>query len=406
MTRTGNSRTWVAVLAVSVFAVTLVLAACQVRVAPGGNGGVQIKFTVAGKTFNIELGDAGVFDIAAGAEPVRNSVSVELFSETPTDQPGDAEFIVEAANVQILSAAGTAQRPFTISQAVPEGSVRVRGYLAGPFSTDPCSDGTLVMDFELRPVNGQTVMYVNDQPVDVRAVWRVGASRVGLLRSGLFTLCLAVSSDNVTSRIIINRLGVRFYPADEPTNGNANDNDNANANDNSDDNANDNMNDNADDNDNGEPVDPRDPDGDGNFDAQTCDGWDWVEVSAEDPPRYEGSPGNVACLAKIHFKNNGSGNVVIWWHVTKEVPATGTVTEDGWYSTGLGPGQERDSVESAWIYSSENNTLLHVVTSEVMVSRYDNEYERGCRWLIEAIREDDSAVELYRIDVTDLNPCE
>ncbi len=253
-------------------------------------------------------------------------------------------------------------------------------------------------------------MYQNGQPVDVRAMFRLGASRLNLIRWGMFSLCLEVSSDEGQTRVVINRFGVKYLEQEQPDNGNANDNananDNQNANDNGNENTNENVNDNVDDNDNGEPVNPLDPDGDGNYDAQTCDAWDWVEVSAEDPPRYSGSPGNVACLARIQFKNIGAGNIVIRWHVKKEVPATGTVTEDGWYSTGLGPGQETDSVDSAWIYSAENDTLLHVVTSEVMVTRWDNEYEAGCRWLSDAIHADDSTVELHRIDVTGVNPCE
>lgn len=405
MNRTTHSRTWVAVLAVSVSAVVLALAACQVRVAPGGNGDVQIEFNIVGMTFTVELGNAGVLDVTTAGEPVRNAVSVRLFSETPTDAPADAEFVVEAEDVQLLTLPSNGQKPFSASQAAPNGTrAQVRAYVALGTSEDPCAEGSLAMEFELRQENGRTVMYQNGQPVDVRAMFRLGASKLNLIRWGMLSLCLEVSSDDGQTRVVINRFGVKYLAQEEPDNGNANDN--ANANDNSDDNANDNVNDNVDDNDNGEPVDPRDPDGDGNFSAQACDAWDWVEVSAEDPPRYSGSPGNVACLAKIHFKNNGSGNVVIWWHVTKEVPATGAVTEDGWYSTGPGPGQETDSVESAWIYSAENATLLHVVTSEVMVSRWDNEYEAGCRWLSETVREDDSTVELYRIDVTDLNPCE
>ncbi|MBN1511556.1 MAG: hypothetical protein JXB13_06035 [Phycisphaerae bacterium] len=413
MNRTRHARTWVVVLAASVFAVVLALTACQVNVSPGGNGGAQVEFKIVGMTFTVELGNAGVLDVTTPGEPVRNAISVQLFSETPTDVPADADFIVEAEDVQLLSLASSGQKSFSASQAATDGTrAQVRAYVALGTSEDPCANGSLAMEFELRQENGRTVMYQNGQPVDVRAMFRLGASKLNLIRWGVFSLCLEVSSDDGQTRVVINSFGVKYLDQEEPDNGNANDNDNANANDNQNandnenDNTSDNVNDNVDDNDNGEPVNPLDPDGDGDFDAQTCDGWDWVEVSAEDPPRYEGSPGNVACLAKIHFKNNGSGNVVIWWHVTKEVPATGTVTEDGWYSTGLGPGQERDSVESAWIYSSENNTLLHVVTSEVMVSRYDNEYERGCQWLSGAIREDDSTVELYRIDVTGLNPCE
>ncbi len=406
-----NSRTWVAVLVVSVFAVVLALAACQVRVAPGGNGGVQVEFNIVGRTFTVELGNAGVLDVTAPGEPVRSAVSVRLFSETPTDAPADAEFVVEAEDVQLLTLPSNGQKSFFASQAAPNGTrAQVRAYVALGTSEDPCAEGSLAMEFELRQENGRTVMYQNGQPVDVRAMFRLGASKLNVIRWGMFSLCLEVSSDEGQTRVVINRFGVKYLEQEQPDNGNANDNananDNQNANDNGNENTNENVNDNVDDNDNGEPVNPLDPDGDGNFDAQTCDAWDWVEVSAEDPPRYSGSPGNVACLAKIHFKNNGSGNVVIWWHVTKEVPSTGTVTEDGWYSTGLAPGQETDSVDSAWIYSSENNTLLHVVTSEVMVSRWDNEYEAGCRWLTDAIHADDSAVELYRIDVTGLNPCE
>lgn len=397
--------------ATCVLAIGLLLS-CTTTVSTDDNG-INVGFTIAGVTVSIALGAESSFDIVADGPPVQKTVALRLFDETPVDKPTGATLILPAASVTFIPSESEGKVRRKTVEDVPELACLMEVYMAGTGTANPCEDGVYVGTFEILRAADGIVIRENEA--------RIVDPLLDAARAGLFNLCLRVTG-RMTGRLLVDELQIRYDEttvddntnANTNTNTNTNDNtsDDTNANDNTNDNANDNVADDANDNvsdntnDNTDDVDPLDPDGDGKFDAQVCDDHTAVEIIAEDPPRYSGSEGNVACLAKIHFKNVSTDNIVIWWHVHKEVPATGNVTEDGWYSTSLGPGDEVDSVDSAWIYSEQNDTLLHVVTDEVMVSRYDNEYEAGCSWLSTAIREDDSVIDLVRIDVTDLNPCE
>ncbi|MBN1510559.1 MAG: hypothetical protein JXB13_00960 [Phycisphaerae bacterium] len=220
---------------------------CKVSVGPGAGGGVAVGFTLGGKSYVVELGGAGVFDITAAGQPVRSAVAVELFTQTPTDSPSGAEFSVAAADVQILALPGAAKGQYSASEAAPDGtSVQVRAFIAPGTSTDPCANGSLAMEFELRQESGRTVMYQNDEAVDVKALFRVAADKLYLIEWGAFSLCLEVSSDQPPTRVVINKFGVSYIDGEGSDNGNANENDNGNVNDNQ--NANDNGNTNANDN--------------------------------------------------------------------------------------------------------------------------------------------------------------
>lgn len=204
---------------------TVGLWGCQVSVGPGPGGGVAVGFTLGGRSYVVELGGAGIFDITVAGQPVRSAVAVELFTQTPTDSPADVEFSVEAADVQILSLPSTAKGQYSASDAAPDGtSVQVRAYIAPGTSTDPCTAGSLAMEFELRQENGRTVMYQNDEAVDVKALFRLGAENLYLVEWGAFSLCLEVASDQPPTRVVINKFGVSYIEGEGPDNGNANDN--------------------------------------------------------------------------------------------------------------------------------------------------------------------------------------
>ncbi len=407
------------------------LAACSINVTTD-DGGTTLAFSIAGVTVSISLGSDGSFDIVADGPPVQKTVGVKLFDETPDDQPVGATLILPASGVTFIPEGSTAKRSAKTRQEAPELLCLMDVYMADTSVANPCEDGVYVGTYEIMRFADRTI-FINESEQ------RIADSLMGSVRAGLFNLCMKVTGKR-TGRVIIDELQVRFDDAiiggntGGNTDGNTDNDDGSSSDGNSDDNSGDNpddgdtsggTDDNPDDNANGgddgnggdiddmdgsgddsNPVNPLDPDGDGNFDAQVCDDHTSVEISAEVPPRFSGSEGNVACLSKIHFKNVGSHGITIWWHVHKEVPSTGNVTEDGWYAIGLDPGTEVDSIESAWLYSEQNDSLLHVVTDQVMVTRYDNEYADGCRWLSNAIREDASSLDLTKIDVTDLNPCE
>lgn len=407
------------------------IAACSVNVTTD-DGGTTVAFSIAGVTVSISLGSDGSFNVVADGPPVQKTVGVKLFDKTPDDQPVGATLILPASSVTFIPEGSTAKRSAKIRQEAPELLCLMDVYMADTSVANPCEDGVYVGTYEIM-IFGDASLFVKESEQ------RISDSLMDSVRAGLFNLCMRVTGKQ-TGNVIIDEMQIRFDDAviggntDGNTDGNTNNDDGSSSDGNSDDNSggnsddgdtSDGTDDNPDDNMNGgddgdggdtgdvdgdgddtDPVNPLDPDGDGNFEAQVCDSHTSIEVSAEAPPRYSGSEGNVACLSKIHFKNTSSRNVVIWWHIHKEVPSTGNVTEDGWYSTGLDPGTEIDSIDSAWIYSEQNDTLLHVVTDQVMVTRYDNEYADGCRWLSNAIREDASAIDLTRIEVADLNPCE
>ena len=401
------------------------IAACTVTVTTNDDGGATVGFTIGGATFSITLGGNGIFDVAADGPGVEKSFAVQLFSEAPEDEPLGATLILNAESVEFIpnDTSGKWQPTATAAGERDEGEdgtadllVLIDVFIGDTGMENPCEDGVWVGTYEVMCF-GNNVTYLNDSEMQIQD------SLLESVRAGLFNLCLRVTGKQ-TGRVLIDGLQVRFDETDGDGNTNQNDNDNDNTSDNgnddddndnaddsaNDDTTNDNVNDNTssddvDDEDNEDPIDSRDPDGDGNFSADACDASTWVEITAENPPRYSGSAGNESCLAKIHFKNVGTGTIAIWWHVIKDNPSTDGVETDGWYSTGLDPGAEIDSVESAWI-NSVNETALDVGTSEVMVSRWGDEYAAGCLWISNAIHEDASAVGLAGIDVSDLDPCD
>ena len=405
--------------------VAVLVVACSVTVMPDGT---TFGLTIAGTTVAIHLGDEGRFEVTADGPAVQKSFAIQLFDETPTDQPIGANLVLQASSVSFIE--DDASDKQVAAQDGADLLCDVDIYMAPVGTEDPCADGIYVGTYTIMRMQDRTI-FVNGEELPI------ASSLLDAVRSGVFTLCLSVKSRR-TGIVLIENVHITYdedtgninvntnsndnssdvTPINDNTSDNINDNvdntndntaDNTNDNvdDNSNDNTADNVNDNVDDNtnDNVDPVNPLDPDGDGVFDAQVCDDNTSLQITATER-EYGGSEGNVSCKAYIHFKNVGTHNIVIWWHVHKEVPATGTVTEDGWYATGLGPGEETTSIDPAWLYSEQNDTLLHITTDEVMVARDDGEYDDGCRWLSEAIREDDSNVDLSRIEVADMNPCE
>jgi hypothetical protein len=402
-----NIRSLVVGIGAGAMALVCCFAACTASVRPGGGGGgPAIDFTIGGKTFTIDFGGQAVFDVVADGPAVEKAFSVRLFEQTPTDEPTEAEFIVEQADVQILPRENTTVKWSAADAPLAEGdTARVRAFVAGPFATDPCTEGSLAMEFELRQVNGQTMMYVGGQEVDVQALFHLGSPHVGLIRQGVFTLCLEVSSDNVTSRIQINGLGVKFYPAQEPANANenqnANDNADGNANDNGGGNANDNTADNTNDN-AGPPVDPRDPDGDGNFTASACDALDAVVLIPGEPELIDSS-----CAADAYFQNISSRDIAVYMLIVWD---NWESDDEGWWSQGAPAGETADDVVHSYAASNiSGGQRIVKYIAEIAATWADEDYFNGCAWISSAIREDDtqeSLADLRRRFTEGARPCE
>lgn len=215
---------------ISILLTVALLISCSASVSTGG-GGVVVQFTIGGKTFTIAIFDnVGAFNVQAGAEPDRKAMAVRLFEGIPADSPTEIDLTLNQADVRVIPLDGATQKHSSVAaqDGAGTGSVLVNVYMAGGDATNPCTEGSQVAQLELRLVNGRTVIYRNGEAVDTEAAIRLLAPQAALIRLGLFSLCLEVSSDNVTAEVVINQFGVTVHPSQEqppPANDNA---DNAN----------------------------------------------------------------------------------------------------------------------------------------------------------------------------------
>jgi hypothetical protein len=391
-----NLKRWLGVA--SVMGLGLVVA-CSVTVNTGNGDGTTPAFEIAGSTFSFSLGEEGSFDIIADGPAVQKTFTVNLFSETPDDEPTGATLILPAEGVTFVPE-GSTGKPAPVDQDSIEPFCEMEVYIADSSVADPCQDGGFVGAYEVYFFQGEIT------PIDDNN--RVLGSLLDIVRSGLFNMCIKVKGKE-SGRLFVEGFQITYdsLSADDNANDNANTNDNTpdNTNDNVDDNANDNIddiddnvNDNTDDED---PVDTLDPDGDGLYEAHACDSRESVVITADDPLYNDGTE---YCGAKIHFTNVGSHNIVVLWHAQQLDAETGEVVWDGWYSVALDEGGESSSTDRTWIYNDFG--VMTMNTDEVMVYRADEGYQDGCSWLGTAIREDDSGIDLLRVDVASLNPCE
>ena len=390
------------------------VAACSVTVNTGDGDGATVDFTIAGLTFSIDLGEEGLFDITADGPDVQKTFTVSLFDETPADDPVGATLILPAERVSFVPEGSTAKAtPY--AQDAGQELCEMEIYLADSDVEDPCQDGAYVGTYDLAFSDGTIIMDDNDR--------RIADSLLGTVRTGLFNICFNIRGKS-TGRLHVDGFQIRYdeETADDNENDNTSDNtndnvdDNANdnvadndnviddnANDNVDDNTNDNVADNVSDNtDDENPTDELDPDGDGLYEARACESHESVIISADDP-EYKDTEGSEYCGAKIHFRNIGSHKIVVLWHARQTSPDTGEVVWDGWYSVALDGGDESSSTDRTWVYSDDGELIVN--TDEVMVYRSDGDYQSGCGWLGTAIKQGDSGIDLFPVDVASLDPC-
>ncbi|UCG15422.1 MAG: choice-of-anchor C family protein [Phycisphaerales bacterium] len=177
-----------------------VLLACSFRVGqlPGGGGFVQ--FTIAGKTFTIMFGNAGVFEVVAGEGVVKGGVRVDnLFEgQTPTDQPATGQVTLDAASVTVT--------PLDVNKAIAPlqpitGSFEVVVYIGDVSSENPCTEGTRVGTFDVAVSAGSVSMGETALGLPSAALAEV--------ITGSFTLCMEVSG-NVDARLAIGGMDIVF----------------------------------------------------------------------------------------------------------------------------------------------------------------------------------------------------
>ncbi|HUU81905.1 MAG TPA: hypothetical protein VM243_00250 [Phycisphaerae bacterium] len=157
----------------------------------GGTDGQPPDFPITGKQYMMPLGEAGVFGLSDGGDPVQAGVAVELFSQTPTDSPSDCTLFLALSDVQLQDAADTGARTITV------------GVHIGAASANPCNDGVQVGSFTLS-YDGAAVSLVTDE-------LSLSGSALAYACSGRFTVCLTVSGD-MGATLRISQLGLRFAP--------------------------------------------------------------------------------------------------------------------------------------------------------------------------------------------------
>ncbi|MFH0983690.1 MAG: hypothetical protein V2A79_19420 [Planctomycetota bacterium] len=403
-------------------------AACTASVRPGG-GGVAIDFTIGGATFTINFGGQAVFDVVADGPAVEKAFAVRLFTDAPDDRPAEAVLLLSPDDITFTPAPSTNKVQPTLQTPAVVTVVDIAVYMADAATANPCQHGIYVGTFhcELADEDEEVITEPNGE-----LLW---GSAMDAARSGIFNVCFQVSASRM-GRFMLGEMQVRFSETQTSANdnsqnangnanlnenaadndnvgGNANDNGGGNANDNAPDNANDNVADNANDNtadnandNNGPPVDPRDPDGDGTFEASACDALDAVVLIPGEP---ELSENGARCDADAYFQNISSRNVSVYFrNVCDNCNPYGW---DSWGSDDVAAGETTgasyDAVYVAYTWGDGQRHVRYI--AEIAAMWADEDYANGCYWIRSTLPDVDpqeGLAELRHRFVEGVRPCE
>jgi hypothetical protein len=413
-----NIRSLVVGIGAGAMALVCCFAACTASVRPGGGGGGPvIDFTIGGTTFTIDFGGQAVFDVVADGPAVEKAFAVRLFTDTPDDRPAEAVLLLSPDNVTFTPAPSTNKVRPTLQTPAFDGVVDVAVYMADAATANPCEHGIYVGSFHgvLSSDGALNSLTPNEH--------RLAGSLLDAARSGTMNMCIQVTASG-TGQVIIEEMQVQFSQTQTPANdnsqnanGNANLNDNAadndnvggNANDNGDGNANDNVGGNANDNgggnanDNtGPPVDPRDPDGDGDFTASACDALDAVVLIPGEPEL--GNMGTT-CTADAYFQNISSRNISALFRIVYD---NYEISLEDWWDVTVAAGETAEYPGYA-AYTLPGGQRVVRYIAEIAATWADEDYAVGCDWIIQALREDDtqeSLADLRHRFTEGVRPCE
>lgn len=165
----------------------------------GCPAGVVVGLTIAARTYNLLLSEAGVLKARAGAAaPARAGGVVSLnFDQTPSDNPGSAELRIGSVRVLSLDeAAGKSATAQSLS-----GSAIVAVHVSAASAANPCEEGVRVGSFRVDFSGGEVTLRNRELAVP--------AAALPFLISGEFGICFeAVASVDV--QIVIESIDCVF----------------------------------------------------------------------------------------------------------------------------------------------------------------------------------------------------
>jgi len=172
---------------------------------PGG-GPTVVSFTIAGRTFRFEFGQAGVVDTQANVRTQPRAAGFTLFDAEPATTPPSGTISIRSADVtvgRLLTGKQTIR-----SQPLPNGTATVTLSIASGQSANNCANATLLAEFDLVITSGAIAV--------VDEVYDLTQEALSAIATNDVTICIEVLAD-FDGQIIFNEFSLSFGGGQEGT---------------------------------------------------------------------------------------------------------------------------------------------------------------------------------------------
>lgn len=149
----------------------------------GEDGQTTVTFSIANKSFSLDLGPVGKLLLFGDGVPVQSAGNVVLFDDVSQDVPSSAVIELDIGRVQVAPIA--IGKPQAAAQLV-SGTVSIRLLIGGCTSTNPCVNGIDIGTFEL---------LISDNAVSTAdSSLEMSPAALAFAVTGRFTICFEATA--------------------------------------------------------------------------------------------------------------------------------------------------------------------------------------------------------------------